>query len=123
MTQGAPQPTGKGTPIAIQGAGFFHLSDGPQILYGTAVETVMTTFDSLGQPHNITMRFVKVPNANAWDWEASTVDPAIITPNPLASGTITFDTSGLPQTDPTQPEGILDLQFSNGAADATGATA
>src|SRR5919199_1017499 len=38
---------------------------------GTTVETVMTTFDSLGQPHNITMTFVKVPNANAWDWEAS----------------------------------------------------
>jgi flagellar hook protein FlgE len=194
MTQGDLQPTGKVTDIAIQGDGFFQLSDGQQILYsrdgsfdvgsdgrlvspstgllvqgwqadetgavdtgqpvgdlnipfnrmspptpstsvsiagnldsrapdGTTVETVMTTFDSLGQPHNITMRFVKVPNANAWDWEASTVDPTILNPIPLAEGTLTFDTSGLPQTDPTQPEGVLNLSYSNGAADATGATA
>ena len=194
MTQGDLQPTGKVTDLAIQGDGFFQLSDGQQILYtrdgsfdvgsdgrlvspstgllvqgwqaddtgaidtgqpigdlnipfnrmspptpstsvgvagnldsqaadGTAVETVMTAFDSLGSPHNITMRFVKVPFANAWDWEASTIDPAIVTPNPLAGGTLTFDTAGLPQTDPSQPEGVRDLQFNNGADDATGATA
>lgn len=194
ITQGDLQPTGKVTDVAIQGDGFFQLSDGQQILYtrdgsfdvgsdgrlvspstgltvegwqaddqgqvdtgqpiqditipfnrmspplpstdisvagnldsraadGTAVETVMTVFDSLGQPHNVTTRFVKVPNANAWDWEATTQDPAVITPNPLASGTITFDTSGQPQTDPTQPEGVLNMSFNNGAADATGQTA
>jgi flagellar hook protein FlgE len=194
MTQGDLQPTGKVTDIAIQGDGFFQLSDGQQVVFtrdgsfdvgsdgrmvspstgllvqgwqadengivdtgqpiqdisipfnrmsppspstsistagnldsraadGTSVETVMTVFDSLGSPHNISMRFVKVPNANAWDWEATTIDPSIVTANPLASGTITFDTAGLPQTDPTQPEGILNLSFNNGAADATGSTA
>ncbi len=193
-TQGDLQPTGKTTDIAIQGDGFYNLSDGQQIIYtrdgsfdvgsdgkmvspatglkvqgwtadenglvdtgqpigdltipfnrmsppspstsistagnldsraadGTPIETVMTVFDSLGSPHNLTMRFVKVPNANAWDWEASTTDPSITTANPLASGTITFDTSGLPQTDPTQPEGVINLSFNNGAADASGATA
>ena len=194
QTQGDLQPTGKVTDIAIQGDGFFNLSDGNQILYsrdgsfdvgsdgklvspstglkvqgwtsdntgaidtgqpigditipfnqmspptqstnisvagnldsraadGTANETVMTVFDSLGSPHNITMRFVKVPNANAWDWEATTTDSAIVTQNPLASGTVTFDTAGQPQSDPTQPDGTMNLSFNNGAADATGTTA
>jgi len=194
QTQGDLQPTGKVTDLAIQGDGFFNLSDGNQILYtrdgsfdvgsdgklvspstglkvegwtadntgaidtgqpigditipfnqmspptqstnisiagnldsraadGTAVETVMTVFDSLGSPHNISLRFVKVPNANAWDWEASTTDASIVTTNPLASGTVTFDTAGQPQSDPTQPDGVMDLSFNNGAADATGTTA
>lgn len=194
QTQGDLQSTGKVTDIAIQGDGFFNLSDGSQILYtrdgsfdvgsdgklvspstglkvqgwqaddtgridtgnpigdivipfnkmspptqttsigiagnldaraadGTRVETVMTIFDSLGSPHNISLAFVKVPNANAWDWEATSQDPQIQTANPLASGTITFDTAGVAQTDPTQPEGVMTLQFLNGAADAVGTSA
>jgi flagellar hook protein FlgE len=194
QTQGDLQPTGKVTDLAIQGDGFFNLSDGQSIVYtrdgsfdvgsdgklvspstglkvqgwtadntgaidtgqpigditipfntmspptqstnitiagnldsraadGTAVETVMQVFDSLGAPHNITLRFVKVPNANAWDWEATTTDASIVTQNPLASGTVTFDTSGQPQSDPTQPDGTMNLQFNNGAADATGTSA
>ena len=192
-TQGDLQSTGRVTDVAIQGDGFFQLSDGQQVIYsrdgsfdvgndgrivsaatglkvqgwqadeqgnvdtgqpigdivvpfgrmspplpstlaaiggnldsrvapGTAVTTVMKIFDSLGAPHNITLRFVKGAG-NSWDWDATTQDPDITTANPLTAGTITFDDAGLAQTTPGLPEGVLNLSFSNGAAPATGTTA
>lgn len=83
-------------------------------------QSVMVVYDSLGVPHNIELRFTKVDGENAWDWEASTLDPSIISFNPLATGTITFDETGNAQTDPVGPEGIIELQFDNGAADMIG---
>jgi flagellar hook protein FlgE len=193
QTQGDLQSTGRVTDLAIQGDGYFQLSDGQQILYsrdgsfdvgsdgslvspstglkvqgwqaddagvvdtgvpigdiivpfgrmspplpttmasiagnldnrvamGTAVTSVMKVFDSLGSPHNITIRFTKGAG-NSWDWDATTQDTAILDPNPLAAGTITFDDAGIAQSDPALPEGTLNLTFDNGAAPAVGATA
>ncbi|HEY3083484.1 MAG TPA: flagellar hook protein FlgE [Chloroflexota bacterium] len=193
QTQGDLQSTGRVTDLAIQGDGYFQLSDGQQIIYsrdgsfdvgadgkivspstglkvqgwqadeagvvdtgqpitditvpfgrmspplpttqasiagnldnrvasGTAVTSVMKVFDSLGSPHNITLRFVKA-QGNSWDWDATTTDTAILDANPLAAGTVTFDDAGLAQSDPALPEGTLNLTFDNGAAPAQGATA
>ena len=193
QTQGDLQSTGRVTDLAIQGDGFFQLSDGQQVIYsrdgsfdvgsdgrlvspstgmkvqgwqadeagvvdtgapigdivipfgrmspplpttqasiagnldnrvaaGTAVTSVMKVYDSLGSPHNITLRFVK-GQGNTWDWDATTQDTEILDPNPLAAGTITFDDAGLAQADPSLPEGTLNLTFGNGAAPASGATA
>lgn len=192
-TQGDLQSTGRVTDVAIQGDGFFQMSDGQQVIYtrdgsfdvgndgrivsaatglkvqgwqaddtgavdtgqpitdivvpfgrmspplpstlasiggnldsrvapGTAITTVMKIFDSLGAPHNITLRFVKGAG-NSWDWDATTQDQDITTANPLTAGTITFDDAGLAQTTPGLPEGVLNLSFGNGAAPATGTTA
>jgi hypothetical protein len=72
-------------------------------------------FDGTGAPHLIELRFVKVPNANAWDWQAWPSDPAERSDQPLATGTITFDTRGITQTDLPLPEGELVLVPSSGS--------
>jgi len=58
----------------------------------------VTTFDSLGAPHQIDVFYVKTA-AGAWDWHALTDGGGLTggtagTPTEVASGTLTFDTSG-----------------------------
>ena len=45
-------------------------------------------YDSLGEPQNVTLSFVRDPAANTWDWTASGDAAA------TGTGQITFDTSG-----------------------------
>ena len=50
-------------------------------------------FDSLGNPHTLTMKFTKDPaTANAWTWQITVHDPAAIVTG--GSGTVTFDENG-----------------------------
>ncbi|HEV8637857.1 MAG TPA: flagellar hook protein FlgE [Chloroflexota bacterium] len=186
QTQGDLQSTGRVTDLAIQGDGYFQLSDGQQTIYsrdgsfdvgsdgklvspstglkvegwqadetglvdtgqpigditipfgrmspplqttqasiagnldarvaqGTSVSTVMKVFDSLGAPHNVDLLFVKQAG-NSWDWQATTSDIGVLSGNPLAAGTITFDDAGLAQSPPGLPEGVMTLNFDFGGS-------
>jgi flagellar hook protein FlgE len=60
--------------------------------------TSVTTFDSLGTPHQVDVYFVKTA-AGAWDWHALTDGGGLTggvagTPTEVAGGTMTFDTTG-----------------------------
>jgi len=50
-------------------------------------------YDSLGNPHTVTLEFVKdVTNVNQWNWQATTESPARITSG--GSGFVTFNEDG-----------------------------
>lgn len=58
--------------------------------------TALTTFDTLGNPHNLTMYFVKTANPGEWEMYAN-VDGTTWTNSPIAGAVPTllnFDTSG-----------------------------
>jgi flagellar hook protein FlgE len=60
--------------------------------------TSVTTYDSLGTAHQVDVYFVKTA-AGAWDWHALTDGGGLTggvagTPTEVATGTMTFDTSG-----------------------------
>jgi plastocyanin len=81
---------------------------------GTASRNV-TIYDSAGSAHSAGFRFTKVPNAVAWDWQLTTSDAAIVVFNPLASGTVTFDSAGGAQV--ASPQASFALSYANGATD------
>ena len=57
----------------------------------------ITTFDSMGNPHVVTMTFTKDPTtANRWTWEAEVGGGATITGG--SSGAVTFDSDGRLET-------------------------
>ncbi|MFC1512380.1 flagellar hook protein FlgE [Candidatus Latescibacterota bacterium] len=61
----------------------------PDGSYSTSVRV----FDSLGNPHTMTLTFIKnATTANSWDWSVSLPSPATIENG--GSGTITFDDQG-----------------------------
>src|SRR5262249_24031153 len=109
----APSPTVAATPIErtlyVVGNLAAQARDGETVLLPTRIA------EPGGRAHDLTLRFVKVSAAHAWDWQAVATDPTVATPNPLGSGTITFDTDGWPLDDPTRPEGQLRLDFVDGA--------
>jgi hypothetical protein len=78
---------------------------------GAVVTARARVVDTTGARHDVTFSFVKVANASAWDWEASTTDPTVVTPNPLAAGTLVFSANGRPQTIRGLPEGALNLSY------------
>lgn len=53
--------------------------------------TSVQVYDSLGNPHNLTITFTKTTTANEWGWEA-TLDGIQATSD--GTGTITFDANG-----------------------------
>src|SRR5688572_16027786 len=60
----------------------------PSAPEGSVVVTRARIVDSIGERHEITFTFTRVPGGNAWHWEASSTDPIITTPDPLADGTL-----------------------------------
>src|SRR5574343_768575 len=55
--------------------------------------TALTTFDTLGNPHNLTLYFRKSPTAGDWEIYAN-VDGTDSALSPLSSNTLNFDSSG-----------------------------
>lgn len=55
--------------------------------------TALTTFDSLGNPHNVTMYFRKAATAGDWELYAN-VDGTDAALSPLSSNALNFDTAG-----------------------------
>ncbi|WP_371324732.1 flagellar hook protein FlgE [Dechloromonas sp. ZY10] len=75
--------------------------------------TALTTFDSLGNPHNLTMYFRKAATAGDWEIYAN-VDGTDAALSPLSSNALNFDTSGKLTT--TMPLNIsIDLNGINAA--------
>ncbi len=64
--------------------------------------TSMTVYDSLGNPHDVTIYFANTA-ANEWSWHAmvdgAEVDPAVVGPFQGATGTLNFSTDGELQTE------------------------
>jgi flagellar hook protein FlgE len=56
----------------------------------TIVTGTLSVFDSLGNPHSITLKFTKT-GPNQWNWNTSVPTPATLAQN---SGTISFNTDG-----------------------------
>jgi hypothetical protein len=106
-------PTGPTATISVAGNLDARLRD------GSAVQVEETFIDTTGQIHSVTIRFVKVPDVNGWDWELTTPDSTISSPNPLTFGTLTFDANGRPESDPTASEGIALIEFTTGAPELT----
>jgi flagellar hook protein FlgE len=70
-------------------------------------------YDSLGNPHTITLEFTKdVTNVNRWNWQATTDSPARITSG--GSGYVTFNQNGTLQ-EFRYDSGASSLQFEAGA--------
>ncbi len=61
---------------------------------GNSYTTEVKVYDSLGEPHSVTITFTRSSvNPNQWTWQAS---GSVVT---AGDGTITFDSSGLYQSD------------------------
>jgi flagellar hook protein FlgE len=83
-----------------------------------AFSTSVTTYDSLGDPHVMTLTFTPSGTPNQWNYSASipSTDAATVTP---ATGTLTFDTNGnliSPASTDTQPV-IAATGMTDGASD------
>ncbi len=78
----------------------------PTIITGT-----LSVFDSLGNAHNLTLKFTKTAN-NQWNWTTSAPSPATLENN---EGTITFRTDGsIDSISPNPP--VIRLTPSGGAS-------
>lgn len=55
----------------------------------------LTTYDSLGNPHNISLYFVKTSDSSPSTWEVHSVDGSDSTGTPSDLGQLTFDTNGV----------------------------
>lgn len=55
---------------------------------GDVVNATMRIYDSLGVAHDVSLTFTKTATDRTWDWDAT------LNSTSVASGTITFDTSG-----------------------------
>jgi plastocyanin len=84
-------------------------------LAGATATRNVTIYDSNGAGHIAQFAFTRVPGANAWDWQTTTSDAAIVAFNPLATGTVTFDSAGVAQV--ASPQATLALSYANGASD------
>lgn len=92
-----------GQPIAAQETTKLTLSGNldSRLTAGKPISTTIEVYDSLGDPHAVTLTFTKSATANTWDVTATTSDAAIstLTPSPA---TIVFSSSGAITTpDPT----------------------
>jgi plastocyanin len=81
---------------------------------GTVSTVSVSVVDASSVPHIVDLMFIRGIGAS-WDWEASTVDAAITSANPLASGTIDFTVAGAANTVAATPEGVLSLSYTGGA--------
>jgi flagellar hook protein FlgE len=63
---------------------------------GSNFSSAMTVYDSLGDPHILTMNFTKTA-ANGWDWQITVpgADVGASSPLTVANGSFTFDGSGI----------------------------
>ena len=69
----------------------------------------ITAFDSMGNPHNLTITFTKDPTqSNRWIWQANVPSPATVTGG--NSGAVTFDSNGRLETF-TYSAGASSFQF------------
>ena len=89
---------------------------------GFSISTTVQVFDSLGDPHAVTVTYTKNAAANTWDVDASTTDPAIDTVA-LDLAQVTFDAQGRlltpdPSTSPVTPL-VLTTTFAAGAQPAS----
>ncbi len=68
-----------------------------QVATDVTHQTAITSFDSMGNPHVVTVTFTKDPTqANRWVWEAGVPAPAIATGG--MAGAVTFDAEGRLET-------------------------
>lgn len=78
----------------------------------------MTIYDSLGEAHTITFKFMKTANANEYSYELTENDDDIEITAGGTGGQVTFNSSGkLNTTGTTYPE--VQITFSNGADNIT----
>lgn len=75
--------------------------------------TSVQVYDSLGNPHNLTITFTKTATANEWGW-AATLDGGMAPSGGTGTGTITFNTDGSINTGGTGPANFTPIP---GAAD------
>ena len=78
----------------------------------TVHSTSKIVYDTLGNPHDLTLKFTHV-GENYWDWEASLPKEPHLTPT-NNFGTLQFDTSGLLST----PNPTAELTFTGEGAEA-----
>lgn len=77
----------------------------------TVITGTLSVFDSLGNAHNLTLKFTKTAN-NQWNWSTSAPSPATLENN---EGTITFRTDGsIDSISPNPP--VIRLTPSGGAS-------
>lgn len=89
----------------------------PASTFSTSIEV----FDSLGNSHNVTVKFTKSANANEWDYSATFPDADLTAPFTPVTGTITFGADGKLVT-PAATDPMPQLQvtgLADGAADMT----
>lgn len=68
-----------------------------QVATDVSHQTAISVFDSMGNPHALTITFTKDPTqANRWTWGASVASPATTTGG--SSGAVTFDSDGRLET-------------------------
>lgn len=80
-----------------------------QVATDVSHQTAISVFDSMGNPHALTITFTKDPTqANRWTWAASVASPATTTGG--SSGAVTFDSDGRLETF-TYDGGASSFQF------------
>lgn len=80
-----------------------------QVATDVSHQTAISVFDSMGNPHALTITFTKDPTqANRWTWGASVASPATTTGG--SSGAVTFDSDGRLETF-TYDGGASSFQF------------
>ncbi|MAG35624.1 MAG: hypothetical protein CL878_05185 [Dehalococcoidia bacterium] len=89
-----------------------------------AMQTSLTEFDSLGNPHELQIRFTKSvvqpdPKQSLWNWDIVGVDPGARVRSG-GRGTIIFDSTGTYLTTSTVgvvgPTAQIEVEYTNGAA-------
>jgi hypothetical protein len=89
---------------------------------GQQIATRMVVADSLGASHTFDIRFVHSGDRD-WDWDLTSMDPYVLTTNPITAGTAHFDAAGNLIHTPGSPEGVIQTYLMNGAAPLLGPTA
>lgn len=80
-----------------------------QVATDVSHQTAISVFDSMGNPHALTITFTKDPTqANRWTWAASVASPATTTGG--NTGAVTFDSNGRLETF-TYDGGASSFQF------------
>jgi len=87
----------------------------------TSFSTSIEVFDSLGNSHNVTVKFTKSATANQWDYSATFPDADLTAPFTPVTGTVTFGADGK-LTSPAATDAMPQLQvtgLADGASDMT----
>ncbi len=81
--------------------------------------TAINVYDSLGNPHSISLAFSKDAAANTWNYSATAVDADLSAPFTPVTGQIVFDSNGkLTSPAPTDPPVAINLTgLVDGASD------